>query len=75
MFAFTSKHHEGFSMFDTRTRVKHGSTGLPPGGPKIESCDLAYTIMEDAVSPRHHQGARRRRPQTRHQDRSLFLAS
>ncbi|HTQ97303.1 MAG TPA: alpha-L-fucosidase, partial [Candidatus Acidoferrum sp.] len=23
MFAFTSKHHEGFSMFDTRTRVKN----------------------------------------------------
>ncbi len=22
MFAFTTKHHEGFSMFDTRTRVK-----------------------------------------------------
>ena len=22
MFAFTSKHHEGFSMFDTKTRVK-----------------------------------------------------
>ena len=22
MFTFTTKHHEGFSMFDTRTRVK-----------------------------------------------------
>ena len=25
MFAFTSKHHEGFSMFDTKTRVKSGA--------------------------------------------------
>ena len=23
MFAFTTKHHEGFSMFDTKTRVRH----------------------------------------------------
>ena len=46
MFAFTSKHHEGFSMFDTRTRVKSRATWTAPGGPKIESCDLAYSIME-----------------------------
>ena len=25
--AFTTKHHEGFSMFDTQTRVKKGSIG------------------------------------------------
>lgn len=46
MFAFTSKHHEGFSMFDTGTRVKNRANWTAPGGPGIESCDLAYSIME-----------------------------
>ena len=46
MFAFTSKHHEGFSMFDTKTRVKQRVNWTAPGGPKIEACDLAYSIME-----------------------------
>jgi len=44
--AFTSKHHEGFSMFDTRTRVRQRVNYLAPGGPAIEDCDLAYSIME-----------------------------
>jgi alpha-L-fucosidase len=46
MFSFTSKHHEGFCMFDTRTRVKNRANWTSPGGPRIESCDLAYSIME-----------------------------
>ena len=46
MFAFTSKHHEGFSMFDTKTRVRQRVNWTAPGGPKIEPCDLAYSIME-----------------------------
>jgi alpha-L-fucosidase len=46
MFAFTSKHHEGFSMFDTRTRVRRRVNWAAPGGPRIEDCDLAYSIME-----------------------------
>lgn len=46
MFAFTSKHHEGFSMFDTRTRVRQRANWTSPGGPKIEDCELAYSIME-----------------------------
>ena len=46
MFAFTTKHHEGFSMFDTKTRVKKRVNYLAPGGPVIEDCDLAYSIME-----------------------------
>jgi alpha-L-fucosidase len=46
MFAFTSKHHEGFSMFDTKTRVKNRANWTAPNGPKIEECDLAYSIME-----------------------------
>ena len=46
MFAFTSKHHEGFCMFDTKTRVKSRSNWTTDGGPKIESCDHSYSIME-----------------------------
>lgn len=46
MFAFTSKHHEGFSMFDTKTRVRNRANWTPSGGPRIEDCDLAYSIME-----------------------------
>jgi alpha-L-fucosidase len=46
MFAFTTKHHEGFSMFDTRTKVKSRTDWSSPQGPRIESCDLAYSIME-----------------------------
>jgi alpha-L-fucosidase len=46
MFAFTSKHHDGFSMFDTRTRVRQRTNWVAPGGPKIEPCDLAYSMIE-----------------------------
>lgn len=46
MFAFTSMHHEGFSMFDTKARVKKRVNWIAPGGPKLEDCDLAYSIME-----------------------------
>jgi alpha-L-fucosidase len=46
MFAFTSKHHEGFSMFDTKTRVRSRANWTASGGPRLESCDLAYSIME-----------------------------
>jgi alpha-L-fucosidase len=46
MFAFTTKHHEGFSMFDTQTRVKKRVNWVAPNAPKIEDCDLAYSIIE-----------------------------
>ena len=46
MLAFTTKHHEGFCMFDTGTRVKNRANWTAAGGPKIESCDLAYSIMD-----------------------------
>jgi alpha-L-fucosidase len=46
MFAFTSKHHEGFSMFDTKARVKKRVNWTAPGGPVLEDCDLAFSIME-----------------------------
>ncbi len=46
MFAFTTKHHEGFSMFDTRTRVRERIRWDAAGGPALEKSDLAYSIME-----------------------------
>ncbi|HLP36316.1 alpha-L-fucosidase [Lacibacter sp.] len=46
MFAFTTKHHEGFSMFDTKTTIKKRVNWIAPGGPEIEDCNLAYSIME-----------------------------
>ncbi len=46
MFAFTSKHHEGFSMFHTRTRVRQRVNWTAPGGPRMEPCDLAYSMEE-----------------------------
>jgi len=46
MFAFTAKHHDGFSMFDTATRVKQRVNWTAEGGPRLEDCDLAYSVME-----------------------------
>jgi alpha-L-fucosidase len=46
IFAFTTKHHDGFSMFDTQTRVKNRMNWTARGGPRIEDCDLAYSIMD-----------------------------
>jgi alpha-L-fucosidase len=46
MFAFTSKHHDGFSMFATRTRVTRRVNWTAPGGPRLEDCSLAYSIAE-----------------------------
>ncbi len=46
MFSFTSKHHDGFSMFDTNAKVRQRANWMAPGGPAMEDCDLAYSIME-----------------------------
>jgi alpha-L-fucosidase len=46
MFAITTMHHEGFSMFDTKARVKKRVNWIAPCGPMLEDCDLAYSIME-----------------------------
>ena len=45
-FAMTTKHHEGFSLFDTRTRVRSRVNWTAPGRPQIEDCDLAYSVMD-----------------------------
>jgi alpha-L-fucosidase len=43
--AFTTKHHEGFSMFHTKTRVVQRANYLDAEHP-IEPCDVAYSIEE-----------------------------
>ncbi len=45
-FTITTKHHEGFSLFDTKTRVHHRVNWTAPGGPAIEDCDVAFSVME-----------------------------
>lgn len=45
-FAITTKHHEGFSLWDTRTHVVRRSNFILPGGPGIEPCDVAFSVME-----------------------------
>lgn len=49
-FTFTAKHHDGFSMYDTRTRVRKRHVFREPESGQFEECDLAYSIME---SPFH----------------------
>ena len=45
-FSFTTKHHDGFSMYDTQTRVKKRRIHTGPDAGKIVDCDLRYSIME-----------------------------
>jgi alpha-L-fucosidase len=45
-FAITTKHHEGFSLWDTKTRVKQRPNFSITGQPFIEECDTAYSVME-----------------------------
>lgn len=45
-FTFTTKHHDGFSMFDTQTKVKRRVVHTGPNAGKIADCDLHYSITE-----------------------------
>jgi alpha-L-fucosidase len=45
-FTVTAKHHEGFSLFDTKARVKKRVDWAAAGGPRVEDCDLAYSVAE-----------------------------
>ncbi|MBO0798534.1 MAG: alpha-L-fucosidase [Blastocatellia bacterium] len=64
MFAFTSKHHDGFSLFDTKTRVVRRANWTAEGGPRLEDCNLAYSSIYPLGSsfsyeddPARHKGA------------------
>lgn len=45
-FAFTAKHHDGFSLFDTATKVKQRVNWAGSNGPQIEECDSSYSVMD-----------------------------
>ncbi|HLV79177.1 MAG TPA: alpha-L-fucosidase, partial [Chthonomonadaceae bacterium] len=45
-FDFTAKHHDGFSLYDTRTRVNRRFIYSGPNAGGIEACELAYSMME-----------------------------
>lgn len=45
-FTFTTKHHDGFSLFDTATRVKRRRVHVGEAAGSIVDCDLKYSIME-----------------------------
>jgi len=49
IFTITAKHHEGFSLFDTKTTVKKRVNWIADGGPKIEDCNLAYSVMDSPL--------------------------
>jgi alpha-L-fucosidase len=44
-FSFTAKHHDGFSMFHTKTRVRQRINYIHPDR-LLEPCDIAYSIEE-----------------------------
>jgi alpha-L-fucosidase len=45
-FVFTTKHHDGFSMYDTDTRIKNRIQFYGENAGKVEACDLHYSIVE-----------------------------
>ena len=51
MVALVTKHHDGFSLFDTKTVVKNRINWAADGGPKLETYGLSYDIMN---SPYKH---------------------
>ena len=60
MFAFTTKHHEGFSMFDTRTRVRNRANWTAASGPQDRTLRSRLFDHGDAVQARRGEGAMRR---------------
>jgi alpha-L-fucosidase len=45
-FTFTTKHLDGFSMFDTKTKVRKRRVHTGPEAGSIADCDLHYSIAE-----------------------------
>jgi alpha-L-fucosidase len=45
-FVFTTKHHDGFSMYDTDTRVTHRVRFSGENAGEVGECNLHYSIME-----------------------------
>jgi alpha-L-fucosidase len=49
-FVFTAKHHDGFSMYDTATRVGRCPVFFGPDAGGFRECDVAYSIMETPLA-------------------------
>ena len=47
-FVITTKHHDGFSLYNTATKVRRRFVYTGPRAGSIEECDLHYSIMENA---------------------------
>lgn len=45
-FTFTTKHHDGFSMYDTKTTVENRFRFFGKSAGSVEPCRLHYSIME-----------------------------
>jgi alpha-L-fucosidase len=45
-FVFTTKHHDGFSMFNTRAKIGYRTRFFGADSGTVEACDLHYSIME-----------------------------
>lgn len=45
-FTFVCKHHDGFALWDTATRVKRRFIYTGPKAGGIEECDLAYSVAD-----------------------------
>ena len=48
-FTITTKHHDGFCMWDTKTRVKRRVDYAAAGEPTIEECDIGYSVMDAPI--------------------------
>ncbi len=48
-FTITAKHHDGFALFDTKTTIKRRVNYTAADGPKIEKCNLAYSVMDAPI--------------------------
>ena len=75
MFAITTKHHDGFSLFDTKTRVKQRINWTAPRRAEDRTLRPGLQRHGLALQARHHQGTLRCRPPAPYQDRPVFLAS
>jgi alpha-L-fucosidase len=49
-FVFTTKHHDGFSMYDTGTRIGRCPVFFGPEAGTFRECDRAYSIMETPLA-------------------------
>ncbi len=45
-FTLVAKHHDGFALWNTNTRVRRRTIFSGPRAGEVEACDLAYSVMD-----------------------------